>query len=533
MVPAMSAQAAAVDDDVVVCGQADLSEDEESAERNASELGRIRKNLAALAAGQLFTWTMTLAWTLVVPRLLGPRGMGMVTTGTAVAGIVQILLGTGTGTYVARELVVSPGRAPRLVATAMIARVVLAPVFMATIVVWSLLAHYGSEGNLVLYLMGGATVMTLLAEPLQSYFQATERMQYRALSDSITKGSLGLVGIVLAVVGFGALGFAACSMVTAGVVVLLSLKWTRRYLRLDLHTSWQDLRDLARGSLVYWTGGVFFLIYLWIDTAMLSVMTNPTVVGWYGVPSRFFQTLFFVPTLFATAWLPRLVRAAERSRSELHEAARTPVALVLSLALPLGTAMAVSASALIHIVYGPAYSHAVPVLMILGIGLVPTYLNMLLGQICFASKLTGRFNWLMVGATVVNPALNAVLIPLTQHHLHNGAIGAAIALGATEALIMCGGIAIVGRHILGRFTLVRLARSGLASAGMLVVVELTRSAGPVLSVVAGGVALLVLSWVCAITRQERRQLLAMMRRVAGNLKTRLTRRTRAARAPIA
>ena len=81
--------------------------------------------------------------------------------------------------------------------------------------------------------------------------------------------------------------------------------------------------------------------------------------------------------------------------------------------------------------------------------------------------------------------LNAVLIPLTQPELHNGVIGAAIALGATEVLVACGAIAIVGRQVLGGSTLKRVARASVASAGIWIVVEATRGAGLVISLAAG------------------------------------------------
>ena len=272
------------------------------------EPGRLGKNLAALGAGQLFTWTMTLAWTLVVPRRLGPEDMGLITTGMAVAGILQIALGAGTGIYVARELVVAPDRSARVVVSAIVVRLLLTPWFMAAIVLWAALAHYSADGKLVLYLSGGATVLFLLAEPVQSYFQAIERMHYKALGDSINKAAQGLVGIVLTLLGFGALGFAGCWLVMSGVVLVLSVRWAQRHVRLECRTTVRDIRQIVRGSLVYWTNGLFFMIYLWIDTAMLSLMTNPTVVGWYGVPTKLFQTMLFVPTMITTAWLPRLVR---------------------------------------------------------------------------------------------------------------------------------------------------------------------------------------------------------------------------------
>jgi O-antigen/teichoic acid export membrane protein len=498
-----------------------------------SESERLGKNLAALGAGQLFTWTMTLAWTLVVPRLLGPGDMGLITTGIAVAGILQIVLGAGTGLYIARELVVSPHRSSRLLVTAMMVRLLLVPFFMAAIFLWANLAHYSAEGKLVLYLSGGATVLYLLAEPAQSYFQALERMHYRALGDAINKAAQGLVGIVLTILGFGALGFAGCWLVMSGVVVVLSLRWAKRFVHLEWRTSLKDMRDVARGSLVYWTNGLFYMIYLWIDTAMLSVMTNPTVVGWYGVPTKLFQTMMFLPTMVGTAWLPRLVRASERSRHEMHVVARTPVALILGLAVPISAIVAISASPVINLVYGHAYAQAVPVLVILGVGLVPMYLSIILGSICVAAGKQIWWTYLMAGATIVNPALNAVLIPMTQHRFHNGAIGAAIALVGTEAIVTTGGIFVIGRQVLGVATLKRVARAGVASVGMCGVVFATRSAGPYVSLGAGGVALIVLGYLCgAVTREERRQIGAFGLKLAGRFGgplSRLSQRQRAAR----
>ena len=473
----------------------------------ARESGRVGRNLANLGAGQLFTWTMTLAWTLVVPRLLGPGGVGLILTGMSVAGVLQIFFGAGTGVYVAREIVVSPARAARLVATATLARLLVAPVFLGAIVIWAALANYSTEGNVVLYLSGAATVLYLLAEPMQSFFQATERMHYMALGDAIYKAAQGLAGIVVTLLGFGALGFAGCWVVAAGIVLLMSAHWVRRYTRLEFRTTWREIREVARGSIVYWTAGVFYMIYLWIDTAMLSLMTNPTVVGWYGVPSRLFGTMLFVPTVFSAAWFPRLVQAFQGSRHELHKAARVPVELVLCLALPIAALIAAAASPVIHLVYGPAYANAVPVLIILGFALIPMYLNIMLAGVCYAANRQRHWTWLMVGATLGNPALNAFLIPLTQHRFGNGAIGAAIALAGTEAVIACAGYVIAGRQVLGFSSVRRVCLAGLASGGMWVVVHMLRSTGPIVSLAAGGAALIILAVTLGvITRDERRQL---------------------------
>ena len=48
---------------------------------------------------------------------------------------------------------------------------------------------------MALYLAAAATILTLLAEPMQAGFQAIERMEYLAYSDVINKSSQGLLGV--------------------------------------------------------------------------------------------------------------------------------------------------------------------------------------------------------------------------------------------------------------------------------------------------------------------------------------------------
>jgi O-antigen/teichoic acid export membrane protein len=461
---------------------------------STGEASRIARNLAALAGGQLITWTMTLGWTLVVPRLLGPAEIGLIITAWSVTGILAILLGFGTKNYLVRAIVVDRDGAPGLVATGTVLRLLLSPLFLGVVVLWAHFARYGHEGNVVLYLAAGATILTLLAEPMQAAFQAIERMKYLAYSDVINKSVQGLLGIVLAVAGFGAVGFAGCWMVMSGVVLVLDALWLRPHVRLKLRTSGRRLVHMAKESVAYWAFGLFFMIYLWIDTAMLSLMTNPTVVGWYGVPTKLFQTAMVLPVMLSTAWLPRLVSVFERSPGDLPRAARAPIELAAVLGLPIAAGIAIAAGPIIHLVYGGAYDQAVPVMIILGLCIPPMYLNIMLSQVLIAAKRQVRWTWVMAGATVVNPAINAALIPLAQTRFHNGAIGAAVALLVTELAIVAVGFAMVGRGVVNRSNARRVTLTALACAATCAVAFALRPYGTVASLAAGALVFGMLAW---------------------------------------
>jgi O-antigen/teichoic acid export membrane protein len=478
---------------------------------------RIGRNVAALAGGQLVTWTMTLGWTLVVPRLLGPAGMGLIVAAWSVTGILGVVLGLGTRNYLVRALVVDRAETPRLVGTAIALRVLLSPVFVAAVVVYAQLAHYGHEGTLVLYLAAGAMIFTLLAEPMQAAFQAMERMEYLAYSDVLNKSAQSLFGILLALAGVRAAGMMGCWMVVAGVVIVLDVLWLRRWSPIDLRTSPAGLAHMTRESLAYWAFGLFFLIYLWIDSVMLSLLTSPEVVGWYGVPMKLFQTLMFLPVVVSTAWLPRLVDAFRRGPARLAQEARRPVELVLVLALPLSAAVAVAAAPGIRLLYGPAYAEAVPVMVILGLCLPPMYLNIMLSQVLVAAGRQIAWTWVMAGATVVNPLLNAALIPATQARFGNGATGAAVSLLLTELLIVGVGFALAGRDVLGRAAARRGALAAVAAGAMCAVAFASRPLlGDLASALAGALTFVALAAALRLaTAEEIAFARARLRRLTG------------------
>jgi len=408
---------------------------------------KMRRNVSVLAGAQLITWTMTLAWTLVVPRTLGPENMGTLMAAWSITGILGVLLGLGTRNYLVREAVVRPDSASGLIGTALVLRVALSPLILGAAFVYGQIVGWDSDATTVLYLAAAATIFIQVAEPLQAGFQAIERMEYLAYSDIISKSGQGLAGIVVVLLGFRTIGITACWAAMTGLVVLLNFYWLHGRLRIDARTSVRRMAAVARASIPYWAFGLFFMVYLWIDFVMLSLMTNNEVVGWYAVPTRLFQTLMFLPVAVATAWLPHFVRGFEQGDEQLRDAARQPVELVLLLSLPIAALTAVSAGPVIQFLYGSDYADSAPVLAILGLCIPLMYMNIMLGQVLIAMERQTIWTWVMAATTVVNPLLNLGLIPLTQHHYGNGAIGAAISLLLTEIVVVAAGFWLIGRKV--------------------------------------------------------------------------------------
>jgi O-antigen/teichoic acid export membrane protein len=447
---------------------------------------RVGFNVSVLASGQAITWSVTLLWTLIVPRLLGPAAMGQVTAAYAVAAILIVVVGLGTKVYLVREIVACPEEAGPLLGAALALRLCAAPLIALFVFAYGQFAHFGSETVAVLYIATGAAVCSLLAEPFQAGWQGMERMEYLAYSDVLDKTAQSFVGIAVVLAGLGAVGLVSSALVIEGLAVLLNAWWMRRYIRIPHRLDLRRMWTVVRRSLPYWSFGVFFMVYLWIDSAMLSLLEKPAVVGWYGVSTKLFTTLMFVPAILATAWLPRLVASFGDGAARLHAAARTPIEHTLALALPICVVTATTAGPVIRLLYGPAYANAAPVLTILALCLPAMYLNTMLNQVLVAAERQRVWTWVMLGATIVNPLCNLVLIRAAQARWHNGAIGAALSLLVTELLIVAVGIGVVGRHVLGTGSLWRLGRVALAALLMAGVMYVLLPFGFVAATFAGG-----------------------------------------------
>jgi O-antigen/teichoic acid export membrane protein len=267
---------------------------------------------------------------------------------------------------------------------------------------------------------------------------------------------------------------------------------------------------MTRRSLSYWAFGLFGMIYFWIDTIMLSLMAPERVVGWYGATTSLFQTLMFVPMLVQTVWLPRLVGAFVTSRAQLARASRAPVELVVVAAAPIAMTTALLASPVIHLVYGVGFAHAVPVMIALSVCIPPIYLNVILGATLVAANRQRVWAGAMAGAAVVNPILNLVLIPLTEHRYHNGAIGAAISLVATEVVIGVA-FALAARDVFDRRLVRRCGSVCLATAGMGVVGDVARPLGTGLSLAAGYATLATLAVLLGLLGRRELELLRSAR----------------------
>lgn len=427
-----------------------------------------RRNMFALGGAQVITWSVTLLWTFIVPRRLGASGWGMLVIGSSIASIIGVIASYGTINYLVRELVRRPGDAAGLLGTSFRLRSTLLVPATAVLIVYLCLAKYTKAEVIIIVIAAVGVCFLLFGEPFDSVFQAVERFEFLAAGDVINTAGQSLVAIGLVMFGFGVIPVALSALAISGPVFALKWFWARRFYRPRMRTKAPTVQTMARESTPYWMMSLFVMFYVWVDTAMLSLMAPPNVVGWYGMPVRLFGTLQFAANMLSRLWLPRLIVAFENREGAFKRVARVPLEQALIVSIPIALGGAAISGSLMRFLFGDDFANAGPVMAILALCLIPLYLNIMAYAVLVASGRQMVWTKTIIAASVVNPLLNLRAIDFFQSRYGNGAIGAATSLLVTETLIASFSLLVVTRGILTRESAGRILRSliaGLAMAG--------------------------------------------------------------------
>jgi O-antigen/teichoic acid export membrane protein len=163
--------------------------------------------------------------------------------------------------------------------------------------------------------------------------------------------------------------------------------------------------------------------------------------------------MLFVPTIFMTAVFPVLARMYVTEKDRAFNVARKSFILLLLVGVPIGLGLVVVSNPLVVLLYGPDFAGSGPILALLGIFLILTFQNILIGQYLISIDRQATWTRVMAVGTLITVPLDIVLMPFCQKEFGNGAIGGAISFVMTELGMFVAGMTYMPRGVVGWPTL--------------------------------------------------------------------------------
>jgi O-antigen/teichoic acid export membrane protein/serine acetyltransferase len=482
----------------------------------------VAKNAAFLFASQLVTWSLSALMWVIVPRAIGPSEWGEYTLACAIIGVASALAGLGISVLLIKEIARAPERAGEFIGAGLIARLIMGVPFLAIIWGTALVAqnHYTTHTRIILAILTLWGLVVFIGSPLGAGVVAFQKMHITGLGEILNNALVAVASVIFVLaLHLGMISIAAVCVVGVLGVTALELWALMRVTRIRLRIDPGLVRHVIVDSMPYWISGMVLTFYIWVDSVILSILTPTSVVGWYGVTTRLFAALLFVPTIVCTALAPALAHSFHHDPDQHYTLMRRSFRLIMSLGLPIATGVALLAPAIVHLLFGAAYTHAGPILIVLGITIVPTYINIAAGTYLISMDRQTAWTWVMAGACLLNPLVNLLTIPIFQRQLENGGLGAALAFLVTEVIMTVGGLWLLPRHMMDRETLRPMMRSVVAVALMGLVVWQLRAHFLAVPIAAGAAVYLVAAVLLrAIPREDLSVAAPVVAKVTGRLR---------------
>jgi O-antigen/teichoic acid export membrane protein len=429
---------------------------------------RVVKNASILMATQLITWALSLLLVVFLPRYLGAAAVGQFAIGGSIWAIMGMLIGFGMDTLLTKEIARNPERTPQLIGTAFILRVVLYLISCGIVAIYVRLMAYPPTTVNIIWLTGVWIFITQIGLVCLAALQGLEAMHYSSLAGIISKACNTGLGISVVLLGYGVYIVGLVNVISALISTVLLLMFLRRFYKPVFYFRIAPTLAMCKASFPYLMSGLGLILYGQVDVLIISSLINTQETGWYSAASQLFGTLLFIPVVFTTAVFPVLTRTYANAPDALPKILRKTFDLMLLVSVPIGFGIFVVAQQGVVLLLGSQFAQSGPILALMGIVLIFTYQNVLIGQFLISTDRQNSWTLIMIIAAALTIPLDLVLVPWCQHEFGNGAIAGALSFIVTEFGMVVVGIWLLPKGSLGWSNVMMATRiliSGLAMAG--------------------------------------------------------------------
>ncbi len=416
-------------------------------------LSSILRNSSLLAAAQAVSSLIGMALVVLLPRFLGDAEFGRLHLALSLTGMFSVAVQFGLTSVVARAVARQRTLARPYFRSATALITALGAVTYVVLLALVRILGYPVHIHELAAILGIVMVADALSETLSALFLAHERMLVPAAARIVGNAFTLAVAVPLLAHGYGARAVATVMVTAAGLRLMIQAASLRRldgFRGTDAPPagSWRELLAAGFPFLVWEALGI---LYFRIDVLMLGLMTTDATVGWYGAASRLLDALGFVPHILTVATFPVAARLWVTAPDEFRAIVRKALQLMLVVTVPVAVLLLTLARDIVGFLFTlESFGPSVPILRIHALTLAVLFINFFLVGVLMA---IGRERaWIAVAglACLLNPAMNLVLIPLTDARFANGGIGAAIATLLTELFVLACAVALYPAGTLGR-----------------------------------------------------------------------------------
>jgi O-antigen/teichoic acid export membrane protein len=453
-----------------------------------NQIRTIAKNMGLLLLNQAAIIFLSAIFVGVMARKLGVAGYGKYSFAVGFTSILAVLADFGLNDLAMRDIAREKEKVGKYLSNVIALRLVLSALAFGGIIVGINILRADFETRLVVYFIGGYMILTNFTQLFRFVFFAFEKMQYGVrltVADKILSIILGLAVLLITtdVVAFSTVFLFVGIITLSWAFCICSRKiCTVPRPAVDL----QFWRYLLGAAFPLGLVNVFTMGYMRINTTLLDVYKNATVVGLYAAAFNLYYQLSLIPNSFLLALFPRLSQAAFSDQQSAKSLCQKSLLMLLLMSLPIVVGIGVLAGRIIILVYGNTFIKSILLLRIFDVALFFSFVNFWLQNVLTAHN-KQKFSACAYGVALgVLLTMDVFLIPRW------GGVGAAIAMTIAEVTVFGLLFSRIPQYLGFVNLLQMLFRPAMAALGMGVILFFVRHSNLLIAIPLGALAYFVL-----------------------------------------
>jgi O-antigen/teichoic acid export membrane protein len=461
----------------------------------------LARNALFLLASQVATLALSLILTAVLGRWLGAVEFGSYYLLVALSTFAYVFVDWGQSAYLIRESARRCDDGDIMLGGALAFRAAVAFVAALTLAMLLRVLNYDSRTEFLALIAVVCGLPLALSQAYGYMFRGKDRMDLDAAVAVTGKALTVAVTIPVVVLGGGLPGVLLMQAVGSAGALLVAVRLAHNIGLKAQCPGRGILQELACGGAPM---AVFFLAITaqpFIDVIVLSALTPPEVVGWYGAARTIMATIFAPATILCAASFPELSRASG-SIPDLQRTLRAPLRLILGLAALATVGTYLFADVAVSLIYGRGhFDSAAALLKIFAFALPLLFVDMLFATAVTAIGKIKEISVLKALSVGVSTGLAILFVPLCQARFDNGGIGLVLAFGFSEVLMLAAVFGLLPRGAVYRGALLDFLRAAASAAGTVVILWALPTITPWVAVPACVAVFMILALASGLVRR--------------------------------
>jgi O-antigen/teichoic acid export membrane protein len=291
---------------------------------------------------------------------------------------------------------------------------------------------YPADVKTAVYIIGISTIISAFSALFNSVFRAFEKMEYEALTSVAEKIIVASISIFLLFHGYGLIAICYAFLFGSMVSFFISLYIYKKKFAETLFKFEKNRKIwvfLIKNGIPFALAGIFTILYVKIDTVMLSIMKGNSVVGQYSAANNIISSLSFIAGVFLASIFPVISGYFITSKESLKRVYNLSFKYLFIIILPISAGIFFLSEKIILLLFTSEYIPSIDALRILTWLQIFAFLGWLSGVVLNSINKQKLFTYAVGIGALVNIILNLMLIPSLSMY------GAAIATLITQIIV--------------------------------------------------------------------------------------------------